>query len=69
MNVGDRYGDELVVFEGSQTLPLFLVYTTEFGGGGTSTNNTPAEETGPKGWSFLKQDIWEQFGCLWWFTG
>ena len=32
VNVGDRCGDELVVFEGSQTLPLFLVSTTEFDG-------------------------------------
>ena len=61
INVAERYGDELVVFEGSQTLPLFLVYTTEFGGGGgggqvasTVTEKKPADEgAGPKGWSFL----------------
>ena len=59
MNVGDRSGDELVVFEGSQTLPLFLVYTTEFDGAierMTSTGEATGEETtAPKGWSFLNQ--------------
>jgi len=59
INVAERYGDELVVFEGSQTLPLFLVYTSEFGGGqvtSTVTEKKPADEaTGPKGWSFLTQ--------------
>jgi len=52
MDVVEGFGDELVVFEGSQTLPLFLVYTTEFGGG---QGKKPSEETGPKGWSFLSQ--------------
>jgi len=63
INVAERYGDELVVFKGSQTLPLFLVYATEFGGGGgggqvasTATEKKPADEaTGPKGWDFLNQ--------------
>ena len=66
---GDGYGDELVVFEGSQTLPLFLVYITEFGGGGgeqvasTLTDNLSADETiGPKGWSFLNQGSGEEEG-------
>ena len=54
LNAGDRYGDELVVFEGSQTLPLFLVYTTEVGKGTVGMETKP-EETGPKGWSFLNQ--------------
>jgi len=46
-----RDGDELVVFEGSQTLPLFLVSTTEFGGEGgkqvasTVKEKKPADET------------------------
>ena len=63
INVAERYGDELVVFEGSQTLPLFLVYTTEFGGGGgqvasTASDKKPTDEaTGPNGWSFLNQSI------------
>ena len=60
MNVAERYGDQLVVFEGSQTLPLFLVYTTEFGGGGqmasTVTDKKPTDEiAGPNGWDFLNQ--------------
>ena len=49
-----------MVFEGSQTLPLFLVYTTEFGGGGqmasTVTDKKPTDEiAGPNGWDFLNQ--------------
>jgi len=53
VNVDDKFGDELVVFEGSQALPLFLVYTAEFGGARTS-------ETGPKGWGFLNQGSGEE---------
>ena len=49
------YSDELVLFEGSQTLPLFIVYTTQYGssGGGEQDQVT----TGPKGWDFLNQSI------------
>ena len=62
MEVADRYGDELAVFEGSQTLPLFLVYTTEFGGGTSAgAESKLTEKTGPKGWSFLNQDAGEQY--------
>ena len=64
MNVGDPYGDELVVFEGSQTLPLFLVYTTEFGGGqvaSTATDKRPSNEaTASKGWNFPNQGFGEE---------
>ena len=34
------YSDELVLFEGSQTLPLFLVYTTEFDGASEPLTST-----------------------------
>ena len=54
VNVGDQSGDELVVFE--QTLPLFLVYTTEFGGRGLVASvgtETPIEDMGSKEWIIL----------------
>ena len=49
------YSDEEVLFEGLQTLPLFLVNTTQYGssGGGEQDQVT----TGPKGWDFLNQSI------------
>jgi len=58
VNVGDRSGDELVVFEGSQTLPLFLVYTTEFDGAierMTSTGEATGRRQLPKAGVFLNQ--------------
>ena len=69
MNVGERSGDELVVFDGSQTLPLFLVYTSEFGGGGqgasSATEKKPGDETtGPNAWAFLNQGSGEGEGSV-----
>jgi len=66
LNADDRCGDELVVFEGSQTLPLFLVYTTEFEDEAKGTlagaEDKSTEEARPKGWSFLNQGSNEDGG-------
>jgi len=52
------YSDELVLFEGSQTLPLFLVYTTQYGSSGGGEDKDKMRE-GPKEWSFLNQGTGE----------
>ena len=52
------YSDELVLFEGSQTLPLFLVNTTQYGSSGGSGGEQDKVTTGPKGWDFLNQSVW-----------
>ena len=63
-----RDGDELVVFEGSQTQPLFLLYTTEFDRAKERMTFSGAEKkagedtTAPKGWSFLNQGSGEEEG-------
>jgi hypothetical protein len=46
-------GDELVVFEGWQTFPLFLVYTSEFGKINSLANSVIKNEI-PTEWRFLK---------------
>ena len=51
------YSDEEVLFEGLQTLPLFLVYTTQYGSSGGSDGEQDQVTTGPKGWDFLNQSI------------
>ena len=51
------YSDELVLFEGSQTLPLFLVYSTQYGGSGGGGSEHDKVTTGLKGWDFLNQSI------------
>ena len=55
-NIGDIFGDELL-FEGSQTLPLFLVYTTQYGKSGGGGDEQDDKGARPKGWSFLNQSI------------
>lgn len=51
-NVTDKDGDEPVVFEGWQTLPLFLVYTSEFGKVNSLTDSVNKYKL-PKERSFL----------------
>ena len=46
-----------MLFKGSQTLPLFLVYTTQYGRGGGGGSEQDKVTTGPKGWDFLNQSI------------
>ena len=48
-----------MLFEGSQTLPLFLVYTSQYGSSGVSQSEQDKVTTGPKGWSFLNQGLGE----------
>ena len=50
----ETLADELVLFEGSQTLPLFLVYTTEFGRS-YADSIKPLPESPIKTWAFLKE--------------
>jgi len=57
----EAVADELVVFEGWQTLPLFLVYTSEFGRQGADADSgaQTAASSVPKGWNFLDQGFGE----------
>lgn len=51
--VNNMDGDEMGVFEGWQTLPLFLVYTSEFGKINSLSSSVIKNEI-PTEWSFLK---------------